>query len=216
MKQLAFYFDANACSGCKTCQIACKDKNDLPLGLVWRRVYEVAGGEWKQEGAAWRQNIYAYNVSLACNHCDDPICMKSCPTKAIQKRADGIVWIDESRCMGCRYCEWSCPYGAPQFDAAKGVMTKCNLCADYVDEGKNPSCVDACPMRALDFGEYEDLIKKYGKDVEIFPLPGEHFTEPSLVARAHRMAGRVKIEKPEVVNWEEVRVSGVIVNCSCL
>ena len=72
-KQYAFYFDSAKCSGCKTCQIACKDKNNLGLGILWRRVYEVSKGEWKDSSGAWSQNIMTYNLSLACNHCEDPI-----------------------------------------------------------------------------------------------------------------------------------------------
>ena len=80
------------------------------------------------------------------------------------KREDGIVLIDEKKCIGCKYCAWVCPYGAPQFREDLGVMTKCNLCFDYIDEGKNPSCVDACPTRSFDVGDYEDLVKKYGEE----------------------------------------------------
>ena len=69
MTRLAFYFDSSTCSGCKTCQMACKDKNDLPVGQLWRRVYEVTGGSWKKDGAAWQQDIFAYNLSLSCNIC---------------------------------------------------------------------------------------------------------------------------------------------------
>jgi anaerobic dimethyl sulfoxide reductase subunit B (iron-sulfur subunit) len=205
MNRLAFYFDADACSGCKTCQIACKDKNDLSLGIVWRRVYEVTGGDWEKQGSAWKNNIFAYNVSLACNHCEKPVCKDSCPTKAISKREDGIVWIDDSKCMGCRYCEWVCPYGAPQFNPEIGLMTKCNMCFDYVDEGKNPSCVDACPMRAMDFGEFDVLVKKYGDEKSVFPLPNRQHTEPSLVVKPHRSCDELMLEKPAVVNLEEVR-----------
>jgi anaerobic dimethyl sulfoxide reductase subunit B len=208
MKRLAFYFDANACSGCKTCQIACKDKNDSPAGIVWRRVYEVTGGKWEKQGAAWQNSIYAYNVSLACNHCEKPVCMEACPTKAIFQRPDGIVLIDESRCMGCRYCEWVCPYGAPQYDQQRGLMTKCNMCFDYVDQGKNPSCVDSCPMRAMDFGEYDQLLAKYGEGADIYPLPNRHHTGPSMLARAHRSPADLKIEKPALGNLEEVRFEG--------
>ncbi|MFP4469034.1 MAG: DMSO/selenate family reductase complex B subunit [Bacteroidales bacterium] len=204
-QQLAFYFDADACSGCKTCQIACKDKNDLPLGVLWRRVYEVTGGDWQRKGAAWAHNLYAYNVSLACNHCKEPVCLKSCPAKAIVKRSDGIVLIDETKCMGCRYCEWVCPYGSPQFNTEKGVMTKCNLCVDYVEKGRNPSCVDSCPMRAMDFGNYDDLVEKYGDKDDIYPLPNRHHTDPSILLHPHRSATKVDLIKPEIVNLEEVR-----------
>ena len=189
MSRLAFYFDSSACSGCKACQVACKDKNDLPVGQVWRRIYEVSGGGWKQEGKAWVNDVFAYNLSLSCNHCEDPICARNCPTKAIRKREDGIVLIDATSCIGCKYCAWACPYGAPQFNPETGVMGKCDLCADYVDQGKNPSCVDACPMRVLDFGDYDGLIVKYGKPDQVYPLPDPTITDPSVVVRAHPRAG---------------------------
>ena len=202
MKRLAFYFDSSSCSGCKTCQMACKDKNDLGPGQVWRRIYEVTGGGWKKRGTTWRQNVFAYNLSMSCNHCEDPICVKNCPTHALFKRADGIVQIDKDLCIGCKYCSWVCPYGAPQFNPEKGVMGKCDFCADYIDQDKNPSCVDACPMRALDFGDYQDLIEKYGPTEHIYPLPDHSITEPSLCIKAHQKA---KGASPGVANIEEVK-----------
>jgi anaerobic dimethyl sulfoxide reductase subunit B (iron-sulfur subunit) len=204
MKRLAFYFDSSSCSGCKTCQMACKDKNDLALGQVWRRVYEVSGGGWKKEGVAWKQDVFAYNLSMSCNHCEDPICVKNCPTHALWKREDGIVQIDQGLCIGCKYCSWVCPYGAPQYDPQKGVMGKCDLCADYIDQGKNPSCVDACPMRALDFGDYAELLHKYGESEHVYPLPDNSITDPSLCIKAHQKADK---PKPEVSNIEEVKLA---------
>jgi anaerobic dimethyl sulfoxide reductase subunit B (iron-sulfur subunit) len=204
MKRLAFYFDSSACSGCKTCQMACKDKNDLALGQVWRRVYEVSGGSWKNHGSAWKQDVFAYNLSMSCNHCEDPICAKNCPTKALWKRADGIVQIDQNLCIGCKYCSWVCPYGALQFDPQKGVMGKCDLCADYIDQGKNPSCVDACPMRALDIGDYAELIEKHGASDHIYPLPDNSITGPSICIKAHPSANK---PNPRVTNIEEVKLA---------
>jgi anaerobic dimethyl sulfoxide reductase subunit B (iron-sulfur subunit) len=203
MKRLAFYFDSSSCSGCKTCQMACKDKNDLGAGQVWRRVYEVTGGDWQQQGSAWRQDVFAYNLSMSCNHCEDPICVKNCPTHALHKRADGIVQIDQQLCIGCRYCAWVCPYGALQFNPQKGVMGKCDFCADYIDRGKNPSCVDACPMRALDFGDYQALLDKYGPSGLIHPLPDPSITRPSLCIKPHPRAGHPNLK---VSNIEEVKL----------
>jgi len=202
MSRLAFYFDSSACSGCKTCQMACKDKNDLSVGQVWRRVYEVTGGGWKQEGHSWTQDVVAYNLSIACNHCEDPVCAKNCPTRAIRKREDGIVLIDQDSCIGCKYCAWACPYGAPQFNPDKGVMGKCDLCADYVDQGKNPSCVDACPMRVLDFGEYDELLRRYGDSSHLYPLPDPSITQPSILVGPHPGAGGTDAT---VSNVEEVK-----------
>jgi len=205
VKRLAFYFDSDACSGCKTCQIACKDKNDLGIGIHWRRVYEITGGSWKKEGDAWKSNVIAYNISLSCNHCEDPICLRSCPTKAISKAENGIVIINQDKCMGCKYCSWSCPYSALQFDIKKGVMTKCDLCEDYVREGKNPSCVDACPTRALDFGEYDDLAQRYGEGSHLHPLPDQEITRPSILIHPHKDAFKEVNKTAEISNLEEIK-----------
>ncbi|MFO7874725.1 MAG: DMSO/selenate family reductase complex B subunit [Bacteroidales bacterium] len=205
MTQLAFYFDASACSGCKTCQIACKDKHDSPMGVRWRRVYETCGGDWVKDGPAWIPNISSYHISMACNHCEEPVCMDSCPNKAIVKDEKGIVLIDYDRCMGCRYCEWTCPYGALQFDSRQKVMTKCTFCADYLEEGKAPSCVAACPMRVLDYGELEELEAKYGTSRETFPLPEAHYTKPALVITPHRHSREWDNKGMEIINKEEVK-----------
>ncbi|MFO7997974.1 MAG: DMSO/selenate family reductase complex B subunit [Bacteroidales bacterium] len=204
-KQLAFFFDASSCSGCKTCQVACKDKHDAPMGVRWRRVYEVCGGAWKQQGKAWIPELFAYHMSVACNHCEDPVCAKSCPNKAIVKQDNGVVLIDPDKCMGCKYCEWTCPYGALQFDSLKKVMTKCTFCADYLEQGKPPACVSACPMRALEFGELEELERRHGKNKEIYPFPEAFHTQPAVVVKPHPTAKNIEKHKPEIANKEEVR-----------
>ena len=205
MKRLAFYYNSQICSGCKTCQIACKDKNNLATGIIWRRIYEVTGGNWMKEGNAWKPKLIAYNISMSCNQCEDPICLKSCPAKAIYQEENGIVKIDADKCMGCKYCEWSCPYSAPQFDEDKGIMTKCDMCEDYILQGKNPSCVDACPTRALDFGEYKELAQKYGNSKHIHPLPDESITKPSLIIYPHKDAQKEENNTAIISNMEEIK-----------
>jgi len=203
-QQLAFYFDSSACSGCKACQAACKDKNGLPVGMLWRRVYEVSGGGWTRIGDAWTSDVFAYNISLSCNHCAQPICVEVCPARAITKRADGIVLIDQDKCLGCQYCSWACPYGAPQYDAQRGRMTKCDFCADYIDAGLPPACVAACPLRALDFGRMDDLAAKYGLTRSVYPLPETNQSEPSCVIKPHQAAARASSESARIGNREEV------------
>lgn len=203
-KQWAFYFDSSQCSGCKTCQIACKDKQDHPVGMRWRNVYEVAGGQWKtKDNRNWESGIESYNISMACNHCEDPICMKNCPNGAIYKNEEGIVLIDADRCMGCKYCQWACPYGALHLNKQTGKMTKCDMCIDYLAEGKQPSCVAACPMRVLKFGELNELRKEYGESANIYPLPSSNITKPSLVIKPKESAK--KELNWEIINKEEVR-----------
>ena len=203
MKQWAFYFDASQCSGCKTCQVACKDKHDLPGNMRWRNVYEVAGGQWVQKGKNWISEIKSYNISLACNHCEEPICMIKCPNKAIYKDDEGLVLIDEKRCMGCQYCAWACPYDALHLNKNTGKMTKCTMCDDYIAEGKLPSCVTACPMRVLKAGELNEFRRLYGRYSETFPLPPARYTKPALVITEHP-ATSLRL-RWEVINREEVK-----------
>ena len=104
--------------------------------------------------------------------------------------------------MGCRYCEWACPYGAPRFDEERGVMTKCTLCADRLEEGLAPSCVSTCPMRVLEFGTREETEERFGEAAGA-PLPDPRLTEPSLRLAPHRSASR-SAEEGTVANLEEV------------
>lgn len=191
MTQYGFYFDASKCTGCKTCMVACKDKNNLPVGMNFRRVTEFSGGNWRQDRAtgAWHQDAFAYYLSISCNECSDPACVKVCPTKAHFKRAeDGLVLIDPKKCIGCGACLAACPYGAPQLDREARKMRKCDTCLDRREKGLNPVCVDACPQRALDFGPIDELRKKYGDCAAIAPLPDVSVTKPNLVIHPTKSA----------------------------
>jgi anaerobic dimethyl sulfoxide reductase subunit B len=183
-KQLGFSFDSSSCAGCKTCQLACRDKHDLSKDMLWRRVTEVSGGEWRKEGKAWVPDVYSYFVSISCNHCENPMCLQSCPIDAIVKDDNGIVTINEELCLGCRYCEMTCPYGALHYDSHRGVMSKCDMCSDYIMIGKAPACVSACPMRALGCGELKNMAAEGDKPV-MYPLPDPGFTLPYLVITPH-------------------------------
>lgn len=204
-KQLAFSVDIAKCTGCKACQIACKDKNNLPIGVRWRRVFQYEGGEWiKQDGQMIPSSVYAYTVSAACMHCENPICMDVCPAAAISKRADGIVLIDQDKCIGCRYCSWACPYGAPQFNEDLGVMTKCNMCVDLVDKGERPACVESCPYRAMDFGPLDELRQKHGIFAAPAPLPDSNLTRPSVVYSPNRVTKSSGDTSGKLKNLEEL------------
>jgi anaerobic dimethyl sulfoxide reductase subunit B (iron-sulfur subunit) len=206
MTKYGFYFDSSCCSGCKTCQVACKDKNDLTDGIRFRRVYEVCGSDWEKDSeGAWVPDIVAYNLSVACNHCENPSCVTACPTKAMHIGTDGIVLVDPKKCVGCRYCEWACPYGAPQYNSKKGIMQKCDFCADYIGEGKQPVCVTSCLMRALDFDTLENLEARYGTNRDVYPLPHSGLTSPAVIIKPHSGAEKGKELKASIINREEVR-----------
>lgn len=177
MAQMGFYINIKECIGCKTCTIACKDTHDLEVGRNFRRVYGYEEGIYP--------NPSTYHISMACNHCDDPGCLDGCPTGALYKRSeDGVVLIDSKKCVGCRYCEWNCPYGAPQYDAAAGKMTKCDTCIDLREHGEEPACVTSCIMRVIEFGPIEELRAKHGTVSDHKGLPSSKLTKPNLVIKA--------------------------------
>lgn len=185
MSQYGFYIDLVKCTGCKTCVMACKDSHSLPVGTNYRKLFEFVEGNWKKDDSgAWVQDVSGYYVPIACNECTDPACVKVCSTKAHFKReSDGLVLIDENKCIGCGACAKACPYGAPVLDEAAHKMHKCDACADRLAQGLLPICVEACPQRAIEFGEVSELRTKYGNKADIAPLPSSNVTKPSLVIR---------------------------------
>lgn len=179
MAQKGFYYNIDNCTGCKTCQVACKDVNNLEAGILFRTVHELETGEYPHPRA--------FNISMSCNHCENPRCVANCPTGAMYKREeDGIVAHDAGKCIGCQYCVWSCPYGAPKFIPEKGVVGKCTFCLDLVEKGEKPACEASCPMRCIETGDIDELRKKYGVNADMSLLPDSQLTHPSIVINRHR------------------------------
>lgn len=206
LKQPAFFLDTQLCIGCKTCMIACKDKNDLPLGVRWRRVIEFSGGDWFcLPDGTYRQNVFTYYLSVSCGHCQKPICVESCPSGAMNQDELGIVSVNKQMCLGCRMCEWSCPYSAPQYNEITSLMTKCDFCRDQLIEDNVPACVAACPTRALTFGDYDDLVSRFGNCSRQAPLPDPEMTMPRLIFTSHRDSKAMQVKEGFIVNPEEVR-----------
>jgi anaerobic dimethyl sulfoxide reductase subunit B len=150
-KQLGFWFEADKCVECYACQVACKAKSNVDLGVAWRRVVNIWGGSFP--------NVTLQSISLSCMHCGSPACVAVCPVGAIKKAADtGIVTVDRTKCIGCHQCFQACPFGVPQF-GKDGTMQKCDMCQDRLAAGKEPMCVSTCPASALHVGTMEDLAK---------------------------------------------------------
>jgi anaerobic dimethyl sulfoxide reductase subunit B (iron-sulfur subunit) len=205
MSQVAFLVNSDACSGCKTCQVACNDRHDLPAGVHWRRVYEVTSGGWQKKGSAWIPTVSAYYLSVTCHHCAVPLCATSCPSDAIWKRDDGLVILDQTRCTKCQKCAYDCPYGVVQNDGrGNDPLSKCDGCAEDVDAGRLPACVAACPNRALEFGDFDQLRKRAGGVDQVFPLPDPSAARPALIILPHRHRASIEANNPVVANTEEL------------
>lgn len=174
-----FYFDMTRCIGCRTCQVACKDRHDLhEVGPRPRRVETLECGEYP--------SVALFHHVMSCNHCENPACVANCPTAAMYKSEEGVVLHDDSRCVLCRNCMTVCPYGAPQHDTVADMIVKCDSCKDLRDAGHEPNCVAACPMRAIEFGDLDELRAAHGSDLvnELPYLPSAEYTHPNVLIKA--------------------------------
>jgi len=175
----AMVVDLNKCAqkeGCSKCIEACHSVHNVPesgeqahrIQWIWKAPFANAFPSEQNEYQPAALEDAA--VPLFCNHCDNPPCVRVCPTKATWKREDGIVMMDWHRCIGCRYCMAACPYGSRSFNwtdprprlarldpdfptRTKGVVEKCNFCEERLAKGELPACVKACPQEAMIFGD---------------------------------------------------------------
>ncbi|HEX2924388.1 MAG TPA: 4Fe-4S dicluster domain-containing protein [Chloroflexota bacterium] len=187
-RRLAMAIDLPACiaaGDCTECIAACNAAHNIPhfddpkeeIKWIWRDGYANAFPDSANSFVA--ANLRNGQVTLLCNHCDNPPCVRVCPTQATWKREDGIVMMDEHRCIGCRYCTVACPYGARSFNyrdprqgldmktltsdfptRTRGVVEKCNFCVERIDKGQPPACVEACRRKAMFFGDLNDAGAK--------------------------------------------------------
>ncbi len=183
-KQHGFFFNADNCIACHACEAACSEKNDNPAHIAFRSVGFVEGGTYP--------NMQRINISMACNHCDNPVCLKGCPTRAYTKFAEyGAVLQDPDICFGCGYCTWVCPYNAPQLDPVKGQVSKCNMCVDRLEVGLKPACVSACLGKALDFGVIENIPEGRSQAKTDIPgFPRADITHPNVRFQQTRVTQR--------------------------
>lgn len=187
MTQYGFFFDQSRCSGCRTCAVACKNWHNLPPGpLKYLRTYEYEKGSFP--------DIRLHYLWVPCYHCQNPVCIDSCPVGAIYKEAKyGAVLIRAEQCDGCRLCYDACPYGALVFESDEpGTKAqKCTMCIDRLEAGDLPICVLSCPTRALDFKPLPELVKRYGDRYDLEDMPSSQITSPAVVFKPHARKRRL-------------------------
>ncbi|MGH8108693.1 MAG: 4Fe-4S dicluster domain-containing protein [Arenimonas sp.] len=224
-KKLGLVIDLDTCVGCHACAVACKEWNagGIAAPLTDENPYGA------DPHGVWFNRVHSYTIDAlndqpettlhfprSCLHCDQAPCVTVCPTGASYKRAeDGIVLVDEDKCIGCKLCSWACPYGAREYSQVEGVMKKCTLCVDRIynenipEESRKPACVQACPTKARHFGDLGDeesdvfkLVKDRG-GVELMPELGYAPVNRYLPQRERRV-GQQKDIKEETLDTEKL------------
>ncbi|MBI2890305.1 MAG: 4Fe-4S dicluster domain-containing protein [Nitrospirae bacterium] len=172
-KRYAMVIDLRRCIGCQSCTVACKEENNVPPGVYRTWVKVVEKGKYPHVSRSF--------VPILCNNCVKPICLLNCPVQATYQREDGIVMIDQHRCIGCKYCIASCPYGVRYVNPLKKYVQKCTFCHHRVDNGLVPACVETCIGRARIFGDMNDPSSEVSQILATEPvsvLKPEMGTEP--------------------------------------
>lgn len=142
MNKYMLYLDSKRCIGCHGCEVHCKTNKGLPVGPI---LCEISHDPLKAVRGVPRTEFRF----RSCYHCEDPFCVPICPTKAMVKRDDGIVYIDQDKCIGCMACAGACPWNIPQMNPETGKAVKCDYCMDRIDIGLRPACVTKCTTHAL-------------------------------------------------------------------
>jgi len=183
--QAALLYDATLCIGCRACELACNEKNQLG-----RTDDEIFAGRPAEDARALAPDVWTYVTfhqiegdpstaswgKVQCMHCIEPACVSSCPVVALEKTEEGPVIYNQYKCLGCRYCELACPFLVPRFEweTWNPYIRKCDMCYDRQQEGKPPACVEACPTGALLWGTREELLADAKARIEASPRTYVH------------------------------------------
>ena len=202
-EQLGMVIDMKACVACASCAVACKVENNLPDEVWWNRIL-TDGGPNQDTPAGVYPNLKMANLAVACQHCENPACVKVCPVGATYKDPEtGVVRQDYDKCIGCRMCMSACPYtgvrsfnwdepkyaiGQAMGDAdvsthQKHVVEKCTLCWHRLAKGLQPACVEVCPARVRYFGDFNDPdseVSRLIREREYMQLLPDRDTNPSV------------------------------------
>jgi formate dehydrogenase iron-sulfur subunit len=216
-----FFTDTSVCIGCKACEVACKQWNELPgheptfldgfdnTGRLdaqnWRHVEFIDNVPDQTmtagQGKAWLM------MSDVCKHCSNASCMEVCPTGAIIKTEFDTVYIQPDVCNGCRDCIAACPYSVIEMDKQTGVAQKCTLCYDRLQGGMEPACAKACPTQSIQFGPLDELHDK--ADKRLAALHSQGVDEAQLYGRDDSVYGGLNaffllMDKPEAYRLPNV------------
>ncbi|PJE78877.1 Tetrathionate reductase subunit B [invertebrate metagenome] len=171
-KRFAMVVDLRRCIGCQACTVACSVENQMPVGQFRTTVkqYEVS----VKEPDTHRTTSKNFMLPRLCNHCDDPPCVPVCPVQATYQRTDGIVVVDNTRCVGCGYCVQACPYDARFINEETKTADKCTFCAHRLANGLLPACVESCVGGARNIGDINDknsevsqLLRENSDDIHV-------------------------------------------------
>jgi len=175
MKENVMLIDVSKCTGCRSCQVACKQWNGLPAESTtntgtYQNPPDLAPNTWTlvrfREVAERSGDVQWLFWKDGCMHCNDATCIKVCPVGAISRTDWGAVVTDCKKCIGCQSCVVACPFDKPRYSESTNKSCKCDLCVDRVENGLLPACVQACPTGALSFGDKEEMLKRAYKRVK--------------------------------------------------
>ncbi len=208
---VAKLIDTTKCIGCKACQVACMEWNDLrdEIGTAtgsYQNPHDLSASSWTlmrfAEVETPKGDLEWLIRKDGCMHCADPGCLKACPSPgAIVQYSNGIVDFHEENCIGCGYCITGCPFDVPRISRRDHKAYKCTLCSDRVAVGLEPACIKACPTGALVFGAKEDMQQHAAERVEDLKSRGfEHagLYDPAGVGGTHVMYVLHHADKPEL------------------
>ena len=192
-EQRAMLFDSTLCVGCRSCEVACNEKNQLG-----RTTDEIFQGRPAEDARALAPNVYTYVTfhqleadpgsaafgKVQCMHCIEPACVSSCPVAALHKKPEGPVVWDGTKCLGCRYCMMACPFLVPRFEweSRNPAIRKCDMCYDLQAKGEPPACVGACPTGALKVGTRAELLEDAHQRIAARPRKYVHHVYGELEA----------------------------------